>query len=490
MIGHRPVSWTEASSAPPSQMETVERRWRVSVSEGTISITSSRQLHSGGEDGTNNEPLLTFGESLPDDVLLVVLASLSASQLVACSRVSTKFSVLSRQVARQRTATNFPTEGVGSLRRLRAMELLEDRVGPQPTSLDRWRDDWSELIKEECILRGYSSAAALGPVRSIEVLAQALQLPISWLEDAGWPSHFAMPCSLLGFCGRAALGRAMKDSDSAYSASQWLCSTALFHQALRLKEPAPPAYRNLSGNGGLQTDDPCWHLLKSLSSPATLLKQRVSAALRAQRNAAAAAGGSSGGDGTRATRIRAAPPPPAQLSFETSSVVLTDTNPECFQSEDGFSVLTWAPAEGGGSAILDYQLQPMSDVVCFLVRRACVKNGRRSAAFDAISPTSAAPLHSLLLSTPLCSSLLPSLDMHDSLVLDPSLLVVIFCILGWQSQPTDGHGFHSLIPSGGTTYSMPPLARVTLLSVQQPGTWQVGGRWIKQKLFTVTLTYL
>ena len=120
-------------------METVERRWRVSVSEGTVSITSSRQLHSGGEDGTNNEPLLTFGESLPDDVHLVVLADLSAAQLVACSRVSTKFSVLSRQVARQRTATNFPTEGVGSLRRLRAMELLEDRVGPQPTSLDRWR---------------------------------------------------------------------------------------------------------------------------------------------------------------------------------------------------------------------------------------------------------------------------------------------------------------------------------------------------------------
>ena len=80
--------------------------------------------------------------------------------------------------------------------------------------------------------------------------------------------------------------------------------------------------------------------------------------------------------------------------------------------------------------------------------------------------------------------------MYDSLVLAPSLLVVIFCILRWQSEPTDAHGFHSLIPSGGTTYSMPPLARVTLLSVQQPGTWQVGGRWIKQKLYTVTLTYL
>ena len=59
-----------------------------------------------------------------------------------------------------------------------------------------------------------------------------------------------------------------------------------------------------------------------------------------------------------------------------------------------------------------------------------------------------------------------------------------------QSAPTDAYGYHSLVHSGGTTYSCPPLARIQLESVRPPGTWEVHGKAIHKTLFTVTLTYV
>jgi hypothetical protein len=96
-----------------------------------------------------------------------------------------------------------------------------------------------------------------------------------------------------------------------------------------------------------------------------------------------------------------------------------------FESADGYSVLTWAPAPAGG-ARLEYQLQRDSSIVCFVSGRA------------------------------------------------------------------DGAGYHSLLPTGGTSYSVPPLAQLTLESVEAPGTWQApcAGKHINQTCYTFSLSYL
>ena len=62
-----------------------------------------------------------------------------------------------------------------------------------------------------------------------------------------------------------------------------------------------------------------------------------------------------------------------------------------------------------------------------------------------------------------------------------------------RSAPTDADGYHSLIPfavfSGRGSHALPPLATVTLESVQQPGEWEVRGLHVQRRLLTVRVTY-
>ena len=58
-----------------------------------------------------------------------------------------------------------------------------------------------------------------------------------------------------------------------------------------------------------------------------------------------------------------------------------------------------------------------------------------------------------------------------------------------RSAVADADGYHSLIQTGRGGYQMPPLATVTLESVQQPGEWEVCGHKVQRRLFTVSVTY-
>ncbi len=63
-------------------------------------------------------------------------------------------------------------------------------------------------------------------------------------------------------------------------------------------------------------------------------------------------------------------------------------------------------------------------------------------------------------------------------------------VVCFRSAPADADGYHSLIRVNGIgTYVMPPLATVTLASVQQPGEWEVCGHKVKRRLFTVSVSY-
>ena len=313
----------------------------------------------------------TLTETFHEDVQALVISSLEAVSMVSASCTCRKFHrlallVAAQRLAEERTGVRADDEEPNLLRRIRSLELYRERIGPRPKGRD-WRAEWPALIREEFCSRGYASEAeALGAAHSIDALTQALQVPIGWLDAAGWPENVTTPCSLLGFCGRTALGRALHQRDPAYAASQWLCSTALLERARVQLEPAPPTYRNLSGNGGLEMDDPAWMRL-----------QEVAEATAGSEPMASTGSSSS----AAASALHA-------LSFETRSIILTDTHPDCFQSEEGFSVMTWAPSEEGGAALIGYQLQPTSHVVCFQVcarTRGASKRRRTPPAPDLLS---------------------------------------------------------------------------------------------------------
>ena len=62
-------------------------------------------------------------------------------------------------------------------------------------------------------------------------------------------------------------------------------------------------------------------------------------------------------------------------------------------------------------------------------------------------------------------------------------------VVCFRSAAADADGYHSLIPTGGLSYEMPPLATVTLEKVEQPGEWEVRGHKVQRRLFTVRVTY-
>ena len=62
----------------------------------------------------------------------------------------------------------------------------------------------------------------------------------------------------------------------------------------------------------------------------------------------------------------------------------------------------------------------------------------------------------------------------------------IVCI---RSAAADADGLHSLVQTGGGTYELPPLATVTLESVQEAGEWEVRGLRVQRRLFTVRVAF-
>ena len=63
-------------------------------------------------------------------------------------------------------------------------------------------------------------------------------------------------------------------------------------------------------------------------------------------------------------------------------------------------------------------------------------------------------------------------------------------VVCFRSEPEDGYGYHSLLHTGGSGYTMPPLASVVIERVQRPGEWVVNGHVIQRTLYTARFTYL
>lgn len=68
-------------------------------------------------------------------------------------------------------------------------------------------------------------------------------------------------------------------------------------------------------------------------------------------------------------------------------------------------------------------------------------------------------------------------------------------IIEFNSRPTDGRGFHSLVRTAETAaeaqYDLPPLARVTLVGIEEPGAWVAFGTVApNRRLYRVEITFL
>ena len=187
---------------------------------------------------------------LPEELERMILSHLCAATLAAISRACARYRRLAPAVAAARLGLSPGTSTVigNPLRRLHAREQLEARIGPRPAH--EWSAEWAALICDnaQSVEIGPNS---LVPGTPIEAVAGALTPAISWLEAAGWPTAAAMPCVLLGFCGRAALSRTLRTCDPSYAACNHLLCDRFLEQAARhvaeAEPPAPPAYRNLSG---------------------------------------------------------------------------------------------------------------------------------------------------------------------------------------------------------------------------------------------------
>eukprot|EP00747_Dinoflagellata_sp_TGD_P223280 gnl/TRDRNA2_/TRDRNA2_94882_c0_seq1.p1 gnl/TRDRNA2_/TRDRNA2_94882_c0~~gnl/TRDRNA2_/TRDRNA2_94882_c0_seq1.p1 ORF type:complete len:338 (-),score=53.46 gnl/TRDRNA2_/TRDRNA2_94882_c0_seq1:44-1057(-) len=153
-----------------------------------------------------------------------------------------------------------------------------------PRPEDRtWRDEWRAVRTEELRLQGQEFMAKAdhfednGP-GSIKQMTKYLQKYIQWQVDAGWDREQAEAYTLLASCARAALGRALREHDPAYSACQHLVIEAINQRAKRLSVSAPDAYRNMSGMFGLVTEDPVWRTLAD-SSPSIVGTTFVTSAI-------------------------------------------------------------------------------------------------------------------------------------------------------------------------------------------------------------------
>ena len=62
-------------------------------------------------------------------------------------------------------------------------------------------------------------------------------------------------------------------------------------------------------------------------------------------------------------------------------------------------------------------------------------------------------------------------------------------IVRFVSAPRDRSGCHSLIPVDHDTFRVPPLARIKLERIDEPGEWSVNDHAVWQRCYTVSLSY-
>ena len=62
-------------------------------------------------------------------------------------------------------------------------------------------------------------------------------------------------------------------------------------------------------------------------------------------------------------------------------------------------------------------------------------------------------------------------------------------IVAFESAPPSHEGWHSLVQTTPTGYSLPPLSTLTLVALHEAGSWTANGHVVQQRCYVVRCTY-
>ena len=356
--------------------------------------------HAGGVGGVAPPVLARRAKDLPEEVLRYVMAYSIAVDLARMERVAHTTRRAAQKAAHQRlTAAPWfrnpqeKTPTAASTRALRALELLEARVGPDPRR--SWRDEWAGLqfARLRQAFEGdpdeQANLAQLDRLRDRLLVAFArdgtgqrsidppTRASIDWKLERGWDRDDAEGYTLLFASFKSTLGEALRGNAEEFTASARTLYGAIQCRAA-LEGVAPRTFVNLDGEFGLRHHDAAWGTL--------------------------------------------GPDAVVGATFMTHAPQEASACDRCL-THDGFC----SPVYTEDMQDVDYDLQD-SDIVCF------------------------------------------------------------------ESKETDGGGYHSLVHTAETEfesqYDLPPLATITLVGIDEPGTWTAFGATPNRRLYRVTVTFL
>ena len=345
-------------------------------------------------------------KDLPEEVLRYVMAYSIAVDLARMERVAHTTRRAAQKAAHQRlTAAPWfrnPQEKkptAASTRALRALELLEARVGPDPRR--SWRDEWVDLqlagvrrrmadepdgqeiiarmdeMQEvhDTVLELFREGGQYSPERML--LEAPRRASVDWKLERGWDCDDAEGYTLLLSSFKSTLGEVLRGNAEEFTASARMLYFAIQGRAA-LEGVAPRAFVNVDGEFGLRSNDAVWGAL--------------------------------------------GPDAVVGATFMTHAPQEASACDRCL-THDGFC----SPVYTEDMQDVDYDLQD-SDIVCF------------------------------------------------------------------ESKEPDGGGYHSLVRTAETEfesqYDLPPLATITLVGIEEPGTWTAFGATPNRRLYRVTVTFL
>ena len=197
-----------------------------------------------------------------EDLLLLVLTSLSARDLAAAEATCALWRVTARLAAAALLTALDPTSPMPSRCPVLALanaEYLMRAVGHRPEQ--GWYVEFQQL--------GDMAMQLGAPTGRVDVLLVKNAKAAELRHGLGWPLEHAMAAAVLCTCFRRTLTEALRGrsfSDGACApASQWLLREVLLAAVTRQGGTVPPGYTALRGPpGSLHESDPSWACLEGL----------------------------------------------------------------------------------------------------------------------------------------------------------------------------------------------------------------------------------
>ena len=376
---------------------------------------------------------LSTMELLPDELHQSVLLWLSASELAVAATTwrvwAANVDTVARRLLERRGMPSpkpSPT-GPSPLRMLVTVEKLVHRFGERPCD-HGWRDEWHDVhvAQQQQHNHVYSTTAFTArPVEPIDQLLSRYGAEVDWLCNAGWTREGGEALTLLTYVGRGALGTAL------------------------------------------------WKGRRFASQVNTSASQHSTSEEREQ--------------GTLLAKLRAlfGHEKLAASTYELMSQLAwgrvarpDDVAPTCYCNLFGL----WGLVEE------DRAWQEIIDKGFHKRRRRTRSGGSLGTTESGVSFETNALAGGILADA---SSMPDACGLRIPIFRGGGAEYTLqdSPVVAFTSGPPSREGWHSLIQTSHSGFSLPPLARVTLLDVKPPGTWTANGHCVQQLCFVVRCSF-